>query len=155
MSRLVVRVPEIVESVLRMAEDRFRAQRIACRREFTEGGDVMVDPDMIRRAVVNLVANAVDAMPNGGELTVSAGPRDDRRYAIVIGDTGVGIEEKDRERIFEPYFTTKESGLGLGLILTRKIVDAHGGEILVESEPGNGTRIAVVLPREAPGGGKG
>jgi signal transduction histidine kinase len=111
----------------------------------------MVDPDMIRRAVVNLVANAVDAMPHGGELTVSSGPLDGGRYAVVIGDTGVGIGEKDRERIFEPYFTTKESGLGLGLILTKKIVDAHGGEILVDSRPGSGTRITVVLPREGRG----
>jgi len=148
-----VRIPEILESVLRMAGDRFRAQRIDCRREFADGGEVMADPDMIRRAVVNLVANAVDAMPHGGTLTVSAGPRGDGRYAIVIGDSGVGIEEKNRERIFEPYFTTKETGLGLGLILTKKIVDAHGGEILVESEPGNGTRVEVVLPRDAPGGG--
>jgi signal transduction histidine kinase len=149
--RAPVRLSEIVESVLRMAEDRFRAQRIACRREFSDPGEAMVDPDMIRRAVVNLVANAVDAMPHGGELTVSSGPLDGGRYAVVIGDTGVGIGEKDRERIFEPYFTTKESGLGLGLILTKKIVDAHGGEILVDSRPGSGTRITVVLPREGRG----
>ena len=151
--RALVRVPEIVESVLRMAGDRFRVQGIDCRREFVEDGEAMVDPDMIRRAVVNLVANAVDAMPHGGTLKVTAGPRGDGRYSIVVGDTGVGIEEKDRERIFEPYFTTKESGLGLGLILTKKIVDAHGGEILVSSEPGKGTRIEICLPRNTPGGG--
>jgi len=113
----------------------------------------MADPDMVRRAVVNLVANAVDAMPSGGTLTVSAGSRDGARYAIVIRDTGVGIDGKDRERIFEPYFTTKESGLGLGLVLTKKIVDAHDGEILLSSEPGKGTRVEVVLPRGAAGGG--
>jgi signal transduction histidine kinase len=148
-----VRIPDILESVLRMAGDRLRSQRIRLEREYGEGCEVVADPDMIRRAVVNLVANAIDAMPAGGTLTVSAGPRDGDRYAIVIGDTGVGIDTKDRERIFEPYFTTKESGLGLGLVLTNKIVDAHGGEISLSSEPGKGTRVEVLLPRGAAGGG--
>jgi signal transduction histidine kinase len=148
-----VRIPDILESVLRMAGDRLRSQRIRLERVYGDGGEVMADPDMVRRAVVNLVANAVDAMPAGGTLTVSAGPRDGDRYAIVVGDTGVGIDGKDRERIFEPYFTTKESGLGLGLVLTKKIVDAHGGEIALSSEPGKGTRVEVVLPRGPEGGG--
>jgi signal transduction histidine kinase len=95
---------------------------------------------------VNLVGNAVDAMPSGGTLTVSAGARADGRYSVVVEDTGVGIPAGERERIFEPYFTTKASGLGLGLVLTKKIVDAHGGEIFVDSTPGKGTRLEVALP---------
>jgi signal transduction histidine kinase len=67
-----------------------------------------------------------------------------------VEDTGIGIPAEERERIFEPYFTTKVSGLGLGLVLTKKIVDAHGGEILVDSTPGAGTRIEVALPAGAP-----
>jgi hypothetical protein len=151
--RAPVRIPDILDSVLRMAGDRLLSQRIRLQRDYGAGGEVTADPDMVRRAVVNLVANAIDAMPSGGTLTVSAGSRDDGRYAVVIGDTGVGIEPKVRDRIFEPYFTTKESGLGLGLVLTKKIVDAHGGEISLSSEPGKGTRVEVVLPREPAGGG--
>jgi len=150
----LVRMPELLEGVLRMARERLDANGISCRRDFGEGGEAMVDPDMIRRAALNLVINAIEAMPNGGELRLSAGTRDDGRYSIVVEDTGVGIEEKDRSRIFEPYFTTKPSGLGLGLILTKKIVDAHGGEILMDSEPGKGTRIQVVLPGVGPGEGR-
>jgi signal transduction histidine kinase len=105
---------------------------------------------MIRRAVLNLVGNAIDAMPDGGELLAAAGPSGDGRYALVIGDTGVGIPAGDRQRIFEPYFTTKTSGLGLGLVLTRKIVEAHGGEIVVDSEPGRGTHVRVFLPGGGP-----
>jgi len=146
-----VRVPELLEGVLRMARERLLANGIACRTDFRDGGEAMVDPDMIRRAVLNLVVNAIDAMPNGGELRVSAGRMDDGKYSIVVEDTGVGIEGKERERIFEPYFTTKPSGLGLGLILTKKIVDAHDGEILVDSEEGKGTRIRIVLPGAGPG----
>lgn len=151
LQRAPVRIPEIVESVLRMADGRMRDQRIRCRVDFREGPQVMADPDMMRRAVLNIVVNAIDAMPNGGELHVSAGPREDGGYALAIGDTGTGIAGEDREKIFEPYFTTKPSGLGLGLVLTRKIVEAHGGKIVVDSEPEKGTRIHVLLPAEPAG----
>lgn len=149
--RTPVRMDELLDGVLRMALERFAANGISCKKDFGEGGDAMVDPDMIRRAAMNLVLNAIEAMPNGGELRLSGGKWGEGRYSFVVEDTGVGIEKKDQPRIFEPYFTTKPSGLGLGLILTKKIVDAHGGEILVESEPGKGTRIRVVLPGVAPG----
>ncbi|HEY7585934.1 MAG TPA: ATP-binding protein, partial [Candidatus Deferrimicrobiaceae bacterium] len=146
-----VQIPEIVESVLRMADGRLRTQGIKCRREFRASPPVQADPDMIRRAVMNIVGNAIDAMPEGGELHISAGPRDGGGYELVVGDTGVGISEENRDRIFEPYFTSKPSGLGLGLVLTRKIMEAHGGEIMVDSHPGKGTRIRVVLPGEPAG----
>lgn len=145
--RAAVRIPELAAGVLRMAEERLRAQSISCRTEYGDpGGEIHADPDMLRRALVNLVGNAIDAMPNGGTLSVSAGPRPGGRYSVVVEDTGIGIPAEERERIFEPYFTTKVSGLGLGLVLTKKIVDAHGGEILVDSTPGKGTRIEVALP---------
>ncbi|MBI5342230.1 MAG: HAMP domain-containing histidine kinase [Deltaproteobacteria bacterium] len=144
--RAAVQLPEIVDSVLRMAENRMRTQGIRCRREYREGPPAPVDPDMIRRAVVNLVGNAIDAMPKGGDLCVSAGPREEGGYLLTVEDTGSGIAEENLDKIFEPYFTTKPSGLGLGLILTRKIVEAHGGEIVVDSQPGKGTRIHVLLP---------
>jgi signal transduction histidine kinase len=148
--RTPVLIPEIVESVLRMASDRLRSQRISVRRDFREAPPLAVDPDMIRRAVLNLVGNAIDAMPDGGELLVAAGPMDDGRYDILIGDTGKGIPDSDREKIFGPYYTTKPSGLGLGLDLTRKIVKAHEGEIVVDSGSGKGTRIRILLPGAAP-----
>ena len=144
--RAPVRIPELLEGVLRMAQERLLANGITCRTDFRDGDEVMVDPDMLRRAALNLVVNAIEAMPGGGELRVSSEARKDGRYVIVVEDTGVGIEETNRGKIFEPYFTTKASGLGLGLILTKKIVDAHDGEIRVESEPGKGTRIQVMLP---------
>jgi len=148
--RAAVRVPDLVAGVVRMAEERLRAQSISCRTEFGDAREIDADPDMLRRALVNLVGNAVDAMPNGGTLSVSTGHRPDGRYSVVVEDTGVGISPDARERIFEPYFTTKASGLGLGLILTKKIVDAHGGEIHVDSVPGKGTRIEIALPAEPP-----
>ena len=150
LQRAAVRVPEIAFGVLRMAAERLHAQSILCRTEFGDAREIHADPDMLRRALVNLVGNAVDAMPNGGTLSVSSGSRPDGRYSVVVEDTGIGITPEDRERIFEPYFTTKVSGLGLGLVLTKKIVDAHGGEIFVDSAPGKGTRIEVALPAGPP-----
>ena len=147
--RAAVKVPEIVESVLGMAKERMRNQRIRCVRDFADSPPFAVDPDMVRRAVLNIVGNAIDAMPDGGELRVKAGPAPDGRYALAVEDTGVGIPPQDQEKIFQPYFTTKGSGLGLGLVLTRKIVEAHDGEIMVDSEPGRGTRIQVILPGAA------
>ncbi len=146
LQRAAIRIPELVDGVLRMAEERLRAQKISCRTEVRGDTEVFADPDQMRRALVNLVGNAVDAMPNGGTLSVSMGSRPDGRYSVVVEDTGVGIPAEGREKIFEPYFTTKASGLGLGLVLTKKIVDAHGGEIFVDSTPGKGTRIEVALP---------
>jgi len=153
LQRAAVRIPELVVGVLRMAEERLRAQSISCRTEFGDVREIHADPDMLRRALVNLVGNAVDAMPNGGTLSVSAGSRPDGRYSVVVEDTGIGIPTEEMGRIFEPYFTTKVSGLGLGLVLTKKIVDAHGGEILVDSTPGKGTRIEVTLPVPPPAEG--
>jgi hypothetical protein len=153
LQRAAVRVPELVVGVLRMAEERLRAQSISHRTAFGDAREIHADPDMLRRALVNLVGNAVDAMPNGGTLSVSTVPRPDGRYSVVVEDTGIGISPEDRERIFEPYFTTKESGLGLGLVLTKKIVDAHGGEIFVDSTPGKGTRIEIALPAGVPAEG--
>ena len=146
LQRAAVRIPELVDGVLRLAAERLHEQSISYRTEFGDSPEIHADPDMLRRALVNLVGNAVDAMPNGGTLSVSAGLRSDGRYSVVVEDTGIGIPAENMERIFEPYFTTKASGLGLGLVLTKKIVDAHGGEIVVDSTPGKGTRIEVSLP---------
>lgn len=144
--RTPVQLREIVEGVLQMASPRIQSQRIRVSSAFRDAPPQTVDPDMIRRAVINLVGNAVDAMPGGGELRVSGGPGEDGCYLLEFGDTGGGIAESDRERIFEPYFTTKSTGLGLGLVLTRRIVESHGGGIVIDSEPGKGTRVVVRLP---------
>lgn len=147
--RTPVRIREIAEGVLQMASPRLREQGISLVTDFREAPPMAVDPDMIRRAVINLVGNAVDAMTGGGELRVAGGPQEGGDYLLEIRDTGSGIEEKDLDRVFEPYFTTKSTGLGLGLVLTRKIVEAHAGTIMVDSEPGRGTRVTVRLPGEA------
>jgi PAS domain S-box-containing protein len=111
-----------------------------------EGLDsVNVDPDIMHRVIDNLVKNAVEAMPNGGKLSVNA-ERDDNHLIIRIGDTGAGIPEELRGHIFSPLFTTKSGGMGLGLTYCRRAVEAQGGSIGFESEVGKGTTFTIRLP---------
>ena len=109
------------------------------------------DAELIGRVVYNLLLNAAQATPPGGTVTVRT--RAVEGYAeILVIDRGSGIERKNLESIFNPFFTTKPDGVGLGLPIVSKIVDDHGGRITVESEPGQGTVFRVYLPVPAPGG---
>ena len=109
---------------------------------------VTADPELLHRAISNLVLNAMDAMPNGGTLTMEAERRDDA-VAVRIGDTGTGMTAEECERLFTPYYTTKRHGTGLGLAIVQSIVSDHGGTIRVESAPGKGSSFIVELPVRA------
>jgi PAS domain S-box-containing protein len=113
--------------------------------EFTEDFMIAVDWYMIQRLFINLFLNAVQAMPDGGKLSVNAYRRDDDNV-IMIGDTGVGIPKENLENLFKPLYTTKAKGTGLGLAVCKKIVDAHNGTIQVESKMGEGTIFTITLP---------
>ena len=104
-----------------------------------------LDPRYLKQAVLNLVQNALAAMPDGGKLTLST-ERADNGINLIVADTGIGIPEENLPKIFEPYFTTKETGTGLGLTLTFKIVKEHGGEISVRTKEGQGTAFMISLP---------
>jgi signal transduction histidine kinase/putative methionine-R-sulfoxide reductase with GAF domain len=106
---------------------------------------VPMDPRLVRQAILNVVVNAVQAMPDGGRLTLRT--RADGDEAVLeIEDTGEGIPDEVRARIFEPFFTTKASGTGLGLAVVRRIVEGHGGTVVVRSRPGDGTVFSLRLP---------
>ena len=95
--------------------------------------------------------NALQATPGGGSVRIDASVKEPGgdsagTVEIVVADTGRGIPKEDLDRVFRPFFTTREAGTGLGLAITKKIIDAHGGSISVESEPGKGTSVKVILP---------
>jgi signal transduction histidine kinase len=108
-------------------------------------GTVAMHAATLRRAVLNLVQNALEAMPQGGTLTLT-GRRTPTHVALQIRDTGSGIASAHRAKIFEPLYTTKPGGTGLGLYIVQEIVAAHGGEVTVESAEGQGTTVTLTLP---------
>lgn len=105
----------------------------------------LVDENLLRQALLNLVINAQQAMPDGGVLRLETRPLGDRALIAVVDD-GVGIAEADRARILRPFFSTKGDGNGLGLSITQRILAEHNGGLSFESEPGKGTTFTVTLP---------
>jgi len=106
---------------------------------------VLADPDLLHRALSNLVLNAMDAMPNGGALTMELGRKGDS-VEIRVSDTGSGMTAEECERLFTPYYTTKQHGTGLGLAIVQSVVSDHHGTVRVESKPGSGSTFVVELP---------
>jgi two-component system sensor histidine kinase HydH len=111
----------------------------------TEIPDVFIDPDRFKQVLLNLLLNAVQAMPGGGELRVSSAWAEGE-VEITIRDSGVGIDPENLGRVFDPYYTTKNNGTGLGLALSLKIVEEHGGQLTIVSEPGEFTEVRLTLP---------
>ena len=106
---------------------------------------ISADSELLHRALSNLVLNAMDAMPDGGRLTLSAARHDDK-IRVSVADNGAGMTPEERERIFTPYYTTKEYGTGLGLAIVQAVIADHHGTISVESDHGGGTRFLIDLP---------
>jgi signal transduction histidine kinase len=108
-------------------------------------GAIRADPEQIGRVCQNLLLNAIDAMPEGGEVSLRT-RRAGAAVRLEIADTGEGLTEEERKRLFTPYYTTKQHGTGLGLAIVQAVVADHLGRIWIESEPGRGTTVHVELP---------
>ncbi|MEA3487334.1 MAG: ATP-binding protein, partial [Thermodesulfobacteriota bacterium] len=107
---------------------------------------IPIDVDKLRQAFYNIFKNAMEAIPGRGTITISAEPDGKDMIGIKISDTGCGLTSEEIDHIFDPEYTTKEKGLGLGLSLAHEIIRGHGGEIHVESEAGSGTTFVILLP---------
>jgi two-component system sensor histidine kinase PilS (NtrC family) len=144
-------VEDVIESLTVGAEWN---PRVEIRKTLGQDLRVMGDPAEIRQIFLNLMINSMQAMPDGGTLSVAACPEglDGEREAvrIEIGDTGCGIDAADLEKIWEPFYTTKERGSGLGLAIVRRIVESHGGAVVVQSDARSGTQFSIRLPRIEP-----
>ncbi|MEJ2182867.1 MAG: ATP-binding protein [Nitrospirota bacterium] len=143
-------VRDISERALRTFEEICSEQSITIKRSYQELPQIDADGELLLEAVENLISNAIDAMPGGGTLTVAAGMKaaKERSYVTVkVGDTGRGIEPEDQKYIFEPFFTRKAGarGAGLGLSITKKIAEEHGGFVKVQSAPGAGSTFSLYL----------
>jgi signal transduction histidine kinase len=107
---------------------------------------IQADPDQLVHVFANIILNGYQAMPEGGQLVIQAGALAPDWVAVSLTDTGVGISEENMDKLFEPLFTTKPKGVGLGLAITLTLVEGHAGEVLVQSEPGRGSTFTVKLP---------
>jgi two-component system sensor histidine kinase HydH len=105
-----------------------------------------VDPDRLTQCFLNIYLNGLQAMENGGQLTVTSSLRSDGKVAIDIKDDGSGISADDLSKIFDPYFTTKPKGTGLGLAIVHKIIEAHRGQVKVRNTSNKGTIFSIILP---------
>src|SRR6202790_2295719 len=154
--RRPTQVNDVVHSVLRV----FHAQlhnnesenndkdKIAVRTELADAlPEISADPDLLHRALQNLVLNAIDAMPQGGELAIRTATLGDR-IEISVSDTGSGLTQEECGRLFTPYYTTKQHGTGLGLAIVQSVVSDHGGKISVESTKEKGTTFRIELSRD-------
>jgi len=138
-------VDELIRNVLKAHQAQLDRAGISCRSELFAPDSIACDPDLLHRAISNLVLNAIDAMPQGGTLTVRT-CLEQGSARIEVSDTGTGIKPEERERLFTPYYTSKPHGTGLGLAIVQSIVSDHGGRISVESAPGQGTTFIIELP---------
>jgi two-component system, NtrC family, sensor kinase len=139
----------LVSSLLAFVHEELVGRKVIVETRFCERlPTVPADENQLRQALLNLLRNAAEAMPGGGRITVETGLTDDpdRPVRVSVTDTGSGIATEIRAKIFEPFFSTKQGGTGLGLALTQQIIVEHGGAIDIESEPGEGTRFTVRLP---------
>jgi nitrogen fixation/metabolism regulation signal transduction histidine kinase len=143
-----VDVNELTREVLKLFDAQIRAPGrppVTTRLELAGNlPAIAVDPEMLRRALRNLVLNALDAMPNGGALVLRT-EKQDGKIALEVSDTGEGLTTEECERLFTPYYTTKRHGTGLGLAIVQSVVSDHKGTITVQSEPGKGTTFRIEL----------
>jgi two-component system sensor histidine kinase HydH len=142
-------VPFLLASSLRLVQQEAETAGVRITTGISAGiTPFAMDPDRLTQALLNLYINAIQAMPDGGELTISA-EETAAGLEIAVSDSGRGIAKEDLNKVFDPYFTTKNTGTGLGLAVVQKVVEAHGGAIELTSEPGRGTRFTLILPRTA------
>ncbi|OEU65978.1 MAG: hypothetical protein BBJ57_08780 [Desulfobacterales bacterium PC51MH44] len=147
-SRKSIRVRTFLEDSLKLIERQAIEANIKIQTNFEpEIDEIFVDPDRMNQVLLNLYLNAIESMENGGNLTVTLTKNAEKDgIEIQVSDAGTGIGKDDLAHIFDPYFTTKTSGTGLGLAIVHNIIEAHDGEIKVESRFGQGTTITIFLP---------
>jgi signal transduction histidine kinase len=139
-------VQDLLEEILDSIAPQLEAQRIEATLDVPPHTVVTADREMLRRAVLNLVLNAVDAMPRGGELVVTS-YEGRGGLELEIADSGPGLQQEDLERVFDPFYTTKPSGTGLGLSIVHRIVEAHGGRVTAVNCPEGGAAFTIEIPR--------
>ncbi len=143
-----VPVSELLEDVMALIWAKAEADGITITKEYTVSPELKVDPDLFKSCVLNIITNAFHAMDGAAQekiLKVTTA-QEEGSFVLVIKDTGVGVSRENLSRIFEPFFSTKQGGLGLGLPMTKRVVEEHGGRVEFSSIEGKGSEVKLVLP---------
>jgi nitrogen fixation/metabolism regulation signal transduction histidine kinase len=138
-------VDRMLDDVVEIIRAKAAGDGVEIRTQYEFSPDLMVDPELMKTCIMNVLTNAFQAMPEGGILTIRTG-RDDGKFFLSVADTGVGVAQENLSKVFEPFYTTKDNGLGLGLATTKRIVEEHGGKIEIRSEGGTGSNVIISLP---------
>jgi signal transduction histidine kinase len=142
----------IIEGVLNTLGEKLAQKQIRIERNFNRKlPDILLDKGKIEQAILNVMLNSIDALRSGGRLKVTTETEEvlgEQIIKVTISDNGIGISDLDLKGIFEPFYTTKPQGTGLGLTSVKKIIEAHGGFIRVDSEVGRGTSVYMFLRKK-------
>ncbi|HUF93078.1 MAG TPA: ATP-binding protein, partial [Candidatus Limnocylindria bacterium] len=145
----------LLDECLSFAQARCETDGVEVYKSYDQGcPEAMLDAKELRKAFLNLILNGMEALAPGGRLTVTTSyGAEPKTITVIVADTGAGMTEETLSRMFDMFFTTKAQGTGLGMAIVRSVIDLHGGELLVHSVVGQGTRFTVRLPVAAPGAG--
>jgi len=139
-------VPEVLRELAALEDGDAKRSKVQIRvNAAPDLPPLKADPSHLSQVLLNLMLNGLQAMPEGGTLTLEA-KTSNSSFLIAVTDTGPGIAAEDRQRIFEPYFTTKPKGTGLGLAISRRLIEAHGGKLTAADKSGAGCRFEISLP---------
>ncbi len=135
----------LIDEVMALVQAKAEKDGIRIHYENGELPTLSVDPELIKTCIFNIILNAFQAMPEGGDLTVSTKTSNGKAF-IIVSDTGIGVSKENIQKLFDPFFSTKSTGLGLGLAMTKRVVEEHGGKVDFQSEEGKGSTITISLP---------
>jgi len=141
-----VRVRALVHEVLATLAPQLAAQSIETMTDVPDAAVVLMDREMLRRAVFNLALNAIDVMPHGGQIVVTS-YLGRSGFELEIADSGPGLSDEARQRAFEPFFSTKKNGIGLGLAIVYRIAEVHGGDVVATNCPDGGAAFTIRVPQ--------
>lgn len=139
-------INSIIEDVLTITNKYLLQRGVSMELQESDVPEILVDKEQLKQAFINIIFNAVQAMPNGGKLLISTQNLQNKFVKVIFNDTGIGIEENNLEKIFNPFYTTKDEGTGLGLPIVHRITEEHRGRINISSIVGEGTSLEILLP---------
>ena len=137
----------VMERAVRLLETDFKKQGIEPEIVDEDKLNFVADPDLILQALLNLLKNSLAATPSGGRITIAA-EKHGNNFSLIVEDSGKGMSAEEQERMFDPFFTTRKTGTGLGLAVSHQIIEQHNGRFEVESSPLQGTRVVIILPQK-------